>query len=583
MNIFKIYRDHIIHALNALEDEGVLPTELDYSAVVAEPPREATHGDIATNAAMVLAKVAKTNPRALAEKLVEKLKALPDVTKVEVAGPGFINLTLQASAWQRVVMEIVASGTSYGNSDMGKGQRVNVEYVSANPTGPMHIGHARGAVVGDVIASLFIKAGYEVTKEYYINDAGSQVDTLARSTHLRYREALGETIGDIPEGLYPGDYLKGAGEALAQAAGNKFLGMGEQKWLPEVRSFAIESMMALVRNDLLELGIEHDVFTSERGLVEAGKVDEVLKLLQSKGLIYQGVLEPPKGKTPEDWEPREQTLFKATEFGDDVDRPLKKSDGSWTYFAGDAAYHMDKYNRGFRHMTLVLGADHGGYMKRMKALVKAISDGTADIHIELYQLVKFMEGGEPLKMSKRKGTFLTVRDVIEAVGKDVVRFIMLTRKSSEVLEFDIKKVLEQSKDNPVFYVQYAHARSWSVLRAATKDAPEAVKHDLPLTAAQLARLNSPEELHLIKTLAQWPRVVEAAASALEPHRVAYFLQEAASAFHQLWNKGKEDAGLRFVIAEDIEITKARLALVRALSITIHTGLSVLGVEPVREM
>jgi arginyl-tRNA synthetase len=447
----------------------------------------------------------------------------------------------------------------------------------------MHIGHARGAVVGDVLASLMIKAGYEVTKEYYINDAGAQVDTLARSAYLRYREALGESIGEIPEGLYPGDYLKPVGESLAQTAGKKFLGMPEQEWLPIVRAFAVESMLALIRNDLMELGIEHETFTSERGLVEAGKVKEALAFFEKKGLVYRGVLEPPKGKTPEDWEPREQTLFKATQFGDDVDRPLKKSDDSWTYFAGDIAYHLDKYKRGFKQMVLVLGADHGGYVKRMKAAVKAMSDGEADVHVQLYQLVKFMEGGEPLKMSKRKGTFLTVRDVIEAVGKDVVRFIMLTRKASEVLEFDIKKVTEQSKDNPVFYVQYAHARAWSVLRNAAKDAPEAASHLDQVDAKTLARLTAPEELTLIRTLAQWPRVVESAAAGMEPHRVAFFLQEVAAAFHQLWNRGKDDPSLRFILPEDTELTKARLALVRASSITIHTGLSVLGVEPVREM
>jgi arginyl-tRNA synthetase len=582
VNIYAAFKGEVVRALEALIAEGKLPEGLDFTNVVAEPPRDASHGDIATNAAMVLAKPAQKSPRDIAALLVEKLEALDDVTSAEIAGPGFINLRLKDAVWQGIVAEVLASGAGYGNSDMGKGEKVNVEYVSANPTGPMHIGHARGAVVGDVLALLMVKAGYDVTKEYYINDAGAQVDVLARSAHLRYLEAMGEDI-TIPEGLYPGEYLIPVGEALKEAFGDKFKDQPEDVWLTEVRQFTIDAMMEMIKQDLGLLGIVHDVFSSERTLVDADKVQETLELLDQKGLIYEGVLEPPKGKKPDDWEEREQTLFKATEFGDDVDRPVKKSDGSWTYFASDVAYHYDKINRGFLQMINVLGADHGGYVKRIKASVLALSDKKAVLDVQLYQLVNFLEDGKPLKMSKRAGTFTTVRDVVEAVGKDVVRFLMLTRKSDMILDFDLQKATEQSKDNPVFYVQYAHARNWSVLRNAAEVVPEAVADDFTVSEESLRLLSAPEELDLVKAIAGWPRVVEAAAGNKEPHRIAFYLQDLAASFHQLWNRGKDDPSLRFIIEENEELTKARLALVRACSITIGTGLHVLGVEPVREM
>jgi arginyl-tRNA synthetase len=583
MNLFKTTRTTILGAIASLTREGKLPEGLDTAAITAEPPRETGHGDIATNAAMVLAKPAGMNPRAIAELLKAKLEAEEEVESVEIAGPGFINLRLHPAVWQSVLRVILAEQVGFGDSQMGGNAKLNVEYVSANPTGPMHIGHARGAVFGDALARLMIKAGYDVTKEYYINDAGAQVDTLGRSAHLRYREALGENIGAIPQGYYPGEYLIPVGTALAEKYGTDLRDMDEAEWLPIVRPFAIDAMLALIKNDLFDMGVEHDVYSSERALHENGVVDEALKFLESKGLVYQGVLEPPKGKTPDDWEPREQTLFRATDFGDDVDRPLKKSDGSWTYFASDIAYHLDKYRRGFTHMILELGADHGGYLKRMKAAVAALSDRTVTLEIKFHQLVNFLENGEPAKMSKRAGTFVTVRDVLDKVGRDIVRFIMLTRKNDMVLDFDFAKVQEQSKDNPVFYVQYAHARGRSVLRHAANDAPEAVKMLEHLPISSLEKLSDDAELQLIKLLASWPRMVELSAQHLEPHRITFYLQEVAASFHGLWNKGKEHANLRFIIADDVALTAARLGLVKATSLVIASGLQVLGVEPVEEM
>lgn len=583
MNLFQHFKDVLTVIVSDLARDGLLAEGLDTARVSVEPPRDASHGDVATNAAMVLNKAAGMKPRDLADLLAERLRAVEHVDAVDVAGPGFINLRLADSFWAARLAEILDAGTAYGDGFSGGGEAVNVEYVSANPTGPMHVGHGRGAVVGDVLASLLQKAGYKVSREYYINDAGAQVDVLARSLHLRYREALGEDGGAIPDGLYPGEYLVDTGKALADRDGDKWLNRPENEWLAEVREFAIDAMMALIRDDLDAAGVHHDVFTSERALVADGAVDRALQTLRDRGLIYEGVLEPPKGKTPDDWEPREQTLFKASDFGDDVDRPVMKSDGSWTYFATDMAYHLDKYTRGFATLIDVWGADHGGYVKRMDAAVKALTEGKGELDVKLCQMVSLLDGGEPVKMSKRAGTFVTLRDVIDKVGKDVVRFIMLTRKNDAQLDFDLKKVTEQSRDNPVFYVQYAHARARSVLRHAGDElAGEDVSPEA-LAAASLDRLTDPSELGLIKTMAAWPRLVESAAQAHEPHRVAFYLFDLASDFHALWNKGRDDASLRFILADDADLTRARLALVQGLAFVIASGLGVLGVTPAEEL
>jgi len=500
-----------------------------------------------------------------------------------VAGPGFINIRLDDTIWCRSIATILEQGTNYGRSTVGEGQAVNIEYVSANPTGPLHIGHARGTVFGDVLASLLETVGYDVCREYYINDAGAQVDILAQSAYLRYREALGEDIGEIPEGLYPGDYLKSVGAALATEDGDKWMDAPESDWLPHVRAYAVDAMMALVRDDLSALGVAHDVFSSERKLVEAGKVGEAFEVLESRDLIYTGTLEPPKGKLPDDWEPRPQTLFRASDFGDDIDRPLKKSDGSWTYFASDIAYHLDKYQRGYANLIDVLGADHGGYVKRMQAATRAITEDKAELDVKLCQIVRLMDNGEPIKMSKRAGTFVTLRELVDEVGKDVVRFIMLTRKNDAGLDFDLSAVKEQSRDNPVFYVQYAHARSHSVMRMAKSAIPDIDLSDSALQAAALDRLTDESELALIRAMGNWPRTVEAAAEAHEPHRLAFYLYDLASAFHGLWTKGKDDATLRFIIEDDVALTTARLALVRALQTVVGAGLRIFGVDPVEEM
>jgi arginyl-tRNA synthetase len=583
MNPHKYVRDEILKALDGLVADGFLNEGLDYSRVAVEPPREAQHGDLATNAAMVLAKPAGLKPVELARELVAKIERHPDVVEATVAGPGFINIRLRDGFWQAQLAAILRAGTDYGSSDMGAGAAVNVEYVSANPTGPLHIAHARGAVIGDALASLLAKSGHKVTREYYINDAGAQVDVLARSTYLRYREALGEDIGIIPEGLYPGDYLKDVGAALAKRDGRKWFDKPETEWLAPIRAFAIGSMMDLIREDLKALGIEQAVFSSERRLVEAGAVQKAVDTLKSRDLIYVGVLEPPKGKTPEDWEPRPQTLFRATQFGDDVDRPLQKSDGSWTYFANDIAYHYDKFTRGFPTMIDIWGADHGGYIKRLQAAVTAITGGKGVLDVKICQLVKLLRGGQPVKMSKRAGTFVTLREVVDEVGRDVVRFIMLTRKNDMPLDFDLEKVLEQSRDNPVFYVQYAHARARSVLRHAAEEMSDIDLSLEALAGAPVARLTDPAELGLIKLMASWPRLVESAAEAHEPHRVAFYLYDLAAAFHGLWNKGKDEASLRFLISGDRDVTVARLAMVKALTVVIASGLGIFGVKPVEEM
>ncbi len=577
MNIYAQINNSI-KALARREFPDVVVDKID-----AVPPKDASHGDIATNAAMVIAAQTGGKPKEIAEKLVPLLKGFEGVEKADIAGPGFINITLTPSVWQEQISVILDHGRGYGTSTMGEHVRVNVEFVSANPTGPMHVGHGRGAVVGDALAMLLIKAGYSVTKEYYINDAGAQVDKLAESAFLRYREACGEVIGEFPEGLYPGDYLKTVGESLASIHGRSLLGKDRDTWLPIVREFTVDEMMQLIKSDLLLLGIQHDVFSSERKITDDGKVIYAIAQLSKQGLIYEGVLEAPKGKTPEDWEPREQTLFRSTQFGDDMDRPVKKSDGSWTYFAPDIAYHYDKCKRGFDLLIDVFGADHGGYVKRLKAVVNALSGGKVGLEVKLCQLVKFLRNGEPAKMSKRAGTFVTVREVVEEVGPGAFRFIMLTRKNDAPIDFDFAKVMEQSKDNPVFYVQYAHARCRSILRNALAELPDAVELAKKPTEAILALLSHPAELALIRLLASWPRLVEQAAAALEPHRVPYFLHEVASAFHGFWNLGNDDLSLRFLQNDAIEKTAARLALARAVSEVIASGLWIMGVEPMEEM
>ncbi|RMF08146.1 MAG: arginine--tRNA ligase [Alphaproteobacteria bacterium] len=583
MNVFNHFTRILHHVIGDLVAAGDLPEGLDLGPVAVEPPRDPAHGDIATNAALVLARPAGQNPRAIAQMIAAALEARDELSEVTVAGPGFINMRLTQDFLRARVPEILTAGTAYGDSAMGRGERVNVEYVSANPTGPMHVGHCRGAVFGDALAALLEKAGYEVLREYYINDAGAQVDVLARSAYLRYREALGEDIGEIPEGLYPGDYLKPVGEHLRDEFGDGLRDKPEEEWLPVVRNIAVHEMMRLIKGDLQALGITHDVFFSERTLHETGRVEAALDHLKGKGLLYTGVLEPPKGKKPEDWEPRPQLLFKATEFGDDVDRPVQKSDGSWTYFAADVAYHWDKIERGYKHLIDVLGADHGGYVKRMQAAVKALSGGAADLDVKICQLVKLYRGGEPYKMSKRAGSFVTLRDVVDEVGKDVVRFIMLTRKNDAPLDFDFARVTEQSRDNPVFYVQYAHARAASVMRKAAGAFPGADFSDKALAGADLSALDAADEMALIRTLAGWPRLVESAAAAHEPHRVAFYLYDLAHEFHALWNRGNDDPSLRFLIEEDEATTRARLALTRAVATVIASGLMVLGVEPVDEL
>ncbi len=554
-----------------------------FDSVTVELPRDPSHGDMATNAAMVLTKKAGMPPRALAEKIIEKLNGAEHLESAEIAGPGFINLRFAPQLWQNQIPVILDHKRSYGNSTIGENQRINLEYVSANPTGPVHIGHARGAMVGDALAVLLLKAGFNVTKEYYINDAGAQVETLARSAYLRYREACGEQIGEIPAGFYPGDYLKAVGEGLHINYSDTLLSKPEEEWMDVVRPYAVDSMLAIIRDDLMSVGIEHDIFFSEKTLHEDGHIEKTVKILEQKGLVYRGILEPPKGKTPDDWEPREQLLMRTTQFGDDCDRPLQKSDGSWTYFAADVAYTANKLERGFDALVMVLGADHGGYVKRMEAVTSALSDGKVPITLLLSQLVKFVENGEALKMSKRKGTFTTLRDVVDEVGAGVVRFIMLTRAPSQMLDFDLAKVTEKSKENPVFYVQYAYARCFSVLRMAREEVPDAVSKSESPTAAQLALLSHPAELAMMRTLASWPRTVGAAALAREPHRVAYFLQDVAAQFHSFWNLGNDEITLRFIEKNDIDKTIARLSLARAIAYVIASGMVVLGVEPVESM
>ncbi len=574
MTLYARFAAHIDQVLAALEGEGQLAPGIDRKAVAVEPPRDPAHGDLATNVAMVLAKRAGTNPRALAGLIAPKLKELEEVESADIAGPGFINIRLKRGVWQEELRAILSAGEEYGRSAIGQGQRVNVEYVSANPTGPMHMGHCRGAVIGDALASLLQHAGFEVTREYYVNDAGGQVDTLARSAHLRYREALGETIGDIPEGLYPGDYLKPVGEALAAEFGGIYAAAPEAEWLELFRRRTVAAMLDLIREDLAKLGVHHDLFASEAEVQASGAVDKALEALDAKGLVYRGLLEPPKGKVAEDWEPVELILFRSTAFGDDQDRPLRKSDGSWTYFAADVAYHLKKLEAS-DELINVWGADHTGTVKRTQAAVEALS-GRPALDVKLVQMVRLLRGGEPVKMSKRSGSFVTLAEVVDEVGKDVVRFTMLTRKNDAQMDFDFAKVVEASKDNPVFYVQYAHARISSLARKA-----EAEGVDLG-SAADLSLLDE-HELGLVKLAAQFPRVVEAAAQAHEPHRIAFYLGDLAGAFHQQWNKGNDDPSKRFLLIQDPELTRARLELAFAIRQIIRNGLWIMGVAAAEEM
>ncbi len=584
MNVYALVHARILAALQALQADGALPAGLDFAHVEVVPPREATHGDLASNAALVLAKAAKMKPREIADKLAAKLKADADIDRIEVAGPGFLNLSFRAAFWHRVVAAILKQGPAYGRADLGRGERIDVEYVSANPTGPMHVGHCRGAVFGDALVNLLQFAGYQVTREYYVNDAGAQVDALARSAFLRYREALGKNIGEIPAGLYPGDYLKPVGQALADEHGHSLLNFPEERWLPLVREAAVAAMLAMIKEDLAALDIRHDTFFSERSLTRGkDEVAETIEELRRKGLVFQGRLEKPKGHDDGDWEDREQTLFKSTAFGDDVDRALMKSDGSYTYFAADMAYHHNKLSRGFKHLINVFGADHAGYLARVKAAVAALSDGKADLDIKVCQLVRLFRAGEPVRMSKRAGTFVTLREVVDEVGRDPVRFMMLYRKNDAPLDFDLAKVVEQSKDNPVFYVQYAHARAQSVFRNAGEvfpslnvDAPEVLNADLSL-------LQDAGEIDLIRKLAAFPALVEGAARAHEPHRLAFYLYDLASAFHVQWAKGNDLPHLRFIQATDGTLTASRLALIRANAHVLASGLAIIGVHAPQEM
>jgi len=585
MHAHALVHSRIVVALEALQHEGALPPGLDFAATEVASPRETAHGELASNAAMVLAKPARLPPRVIAEKLAAKLAAAPDIAKAEIAGPGFVNLTFAPSFWQAVVTQILKEGADYGRSDVGAGGRINIEYVSANPTGPMHVGHCRGAVFGDALANLLAFVNYDVTREYYINDAGAQVDSLARSAYLRYREALGEDIGQIPAGLYPGDYLKPVGQQLAAVHGDALLSVAEGRWLPLVREAAIAAMLAAIKHDLAALNIHHDVFFSERSLTACGhdEVKAAIDELRAKGMIFEGRLPKPKGHDEADWEDREQTLFRSTAFGDDVDRALQKSDGSYTYFASDLAYHHNKLARGFRHLINVFGADHVGYISRMRAVVTALSDGKADLDIKVCQLVKLLRAGEPVRMSKRAGTFVTLRDVVDEVGRDPVRFMMLYRKNDAPLDFDLAKVLEQSKDNPVFYVQYAHTRAKSVFRNAAEIFPQLTETSPELGRADLGKLTDPGEIDLMRKLASFPVVLAAAARSHEPHRLAFYLYDLASAFHAQWTKGNEMPHLRFIQAADGTLTTARLALILANQQVLATGLAILGVHAPVEM
>ena len=580
MNLFANVHGLVLESLASLQSSRALPAGLDFKNVTVEAPRDSSHGDMSTNAAMILAKQAKMRPREIADLLLKKLVSNTQIEHIEVAGPGFLNLTLSKSIWLEAIPQIVKLNKEFGRSSIGKEKRVNVEFVSANPTGPIHVGHTRGAVFGDALANLLDFAGYNVTREYYINDGGAQIDALARSVYLRYLEANGISVEFI-EGTYPGEYLIPVGESLKECFGDVFVEADEAEWLPKFRAHAVRSMMELIESDLLSLGIKMDVFYSEKSLYGTGRIETALEELSAKGLIYEGYLDPPKGKLPEDWEPRKQTLFRSSEYGDDVDRPIKKSDGQWTYFAPDIAYHYDKISRKFDHLINIFGADHGGYVKRMKAAVRALSNDEITLDIKLTQLVRLYKNGEPFKMSKRAGNFISLRDLVEQVGSDVTRFVMLTRKNDAPLDFDFDKVLEQSRDNPVFYVQYAYARINSVLKKARVANINVC--DVSLISADMQGVEHESEVYIIKKVCEWPRLVELAAKHNEPHRVAFYLYELASEFHAFWSKGKDIPSLRFVHEDNVMRSLSKLAVARSVAIVISNGLGILGVQPMDEM
>jgi arginyl-tRNA synthetase len=583
MNPFAHFKDVLDAALAALQADGALPAGVDTSKVVVEPPRDPSHGDITTNAAMVLAKAAGKSPRDIAASLVERLSAHGDVESADIAGPGFVNMRIADSFWPGFIRATLAAGEDFGHSDMGAGRKVNVEYVSANPTGPLHVGHCRGAVFGDALANLLAATGHEVTREYYINDAGSQIDVLAQSAYLRYREALGHDIGEIPAGLYPGDYLVPLGKALAEEFGDQLQDMDESERANILKQRAIDAMMTMIRQDLAELNIRQEVFFSEKSLHDSGEIEETVQDMREQGLVFEGRIPPPKGQLPEDWEDREQTLFRATDYGDDIDRPLMKSDGSYTYFAADVAYARNKIGRGYDELVYVLGADHGGYVKRLQAVANALSGGRVSASVLLCQLVKLYRAGEPFKMSKRAGDFVTLRDVVDEVGADVVRFMMLTRKNDAPLDFDFQKVTEQSRDNPVWYVQYAHARIGSAFARATEEIGAEATDTGTLSDDELAALVDETEQRLIRLMAGWPRAVEMAAQHREPHRLAFYLYDIASEFHSYYNKGKDQPQLRFILPNQVHLTRARLALLEMIRYALASGLHILGVRPVHEM
>jgi len=580
MNLFTHVREILIDILHDLSTQGILPSDTDFSQITVEPPRDSRHGDMATNAAMVLSKSVETKPRELAKIISESLSQNEIVLSVDIAGPGFINISLSEACWHSLLSSVLLNGINFGRSNIGYSKKVNVEFVSANPTGPLHVGHTRGAVFGDALASLLSYSGYEVTREYYINDGGAQVDVLARSVFLRYQEAFGKEVV-FEDGTYPGDYLIPIALKLKDKVGDAYLQKSEDKWLPEFRDYAVQAMMDLIKSDLDLLGIEMDTYFSEKSLYDSGQIEAALDRLKNNGLIYKGILEPPKGKKTEDWEPREQTLFKSTQHGDDVDRPVLKSDGTWTYFAPDIAYHFDKITRGFDLLIDIFGADHGGYVKRMKAAVSALSSGEVPLDIKLCQLVKLYQNGEPFKMSKRAGNFVMLRDLVEEVGPDVTRFVMLTRKNDAALDFDFQKVLEQSRENPVFYVQYAHARIKSVVRKAEE--LDIDISDRALSETNLTRLTHSSELSLIKKIAEWPRLVEVAARLYEPHRIAFYLFDLSSQLHAHWSKGSDNPDLRFLHNDNLVKTQSKIALARAVSIVISSGLAILGVKPAEKM
>jgi len=580
MNLFTHVREILIDILHDLSTQGILPADTDFSQITVEPPKDSRHGDMATNAAMVLSKSVETKPRELAKIISESLSQNEIVLSVDIAGPGFINISLSEACWHSLLSSVLLNGINFGRSNIGYSKKVNVEFVSANPTGPLHVGHTRGAVFGDALASLLSYSGYEVTREYYINDGGAQVDVLARSVFLRYQEAFGKEVV-FEDGTYPGDYLIPIALKLKDKVGDAYLQKSEDKWLPEFRDYAVQAMMDLIKSDLDLLGIEMDTYFSEKSLYDSGQIEAALDRLKNNGLIYKGILEPPKGKKTEDWEPREQTLFKSTLHGDDVDRPVLKSDGTWTYFAPDIAYHFDKITRGFDLLIDIFGADHGGYVKRMKAAVSALSSGEVPLDIKLCQLVKLYQNGEPFKMSKRAGNFVMLRDLVEEVGPDVTRFVMLTRKNDAALDFDFQKVLEQSRENPVFYVQYAHARIKSVIRKAEE--LDIDISDRALSETNLTSLTHSSELALIKKIAEWPRLVEVAARLYEPHRIAFYLFDLSSQLHAHWSKGSDNPDLRFLHNDNLVKTQSKIALARAVSIVISSGLAILGVKPAEKM